>query len=230
MQPPSLTATEFLKRLPFRGAHGLWFAGGVKIDFRAERRDLYAPSAKDFSVVEVPEFRFAMIDGQGDPNISPDYVRAVEALYSVSYAAKFASKAELDRDYVVPPLEGLWDAERRAAFLDRSKDEWTWTMMIRQPDWLTEEVWERAVAKAAAKRPGVEDVRLESYAEGLSVQILHVGSYDDEGPVLARLHDEYLPANGLVETGRHHEIYLSDPRKVDAARLKTVLRQPVRRG
>jgi hypothetical protein len=214
----------------FRADGRICFAGSVKIDFRTERRDLYSPSAREFSVVEVPEFRFAMVDGHGDPNTSDAYARAVESLYSVSYAAKFASKVELDKDYVVGPLEGLWDAERREAFVDRSKDEWSWTMMIRQPDWLTSERWEQAVAKAAKKRSGVEQVRLESYAEGLSVQILHIGSYDDEGPTLARLHTEFLPANGFVETGRHHEIYLSDPRKVDAAKLKTVLRQPVRKA
>lgn len=202
----------------------------MKIDFRAERRDLYAPGAMDFSVVEVPEFSFAMVDGHGDPNTSPDYVRAVEALYSVSYAAKFASKAELHRDYVVGPLEGLWHAERMESFADRSKGEWSWTMVIRQPDWLTPELWDAAVAKVAKKRPGAEDVRLEAYAEGLSVQILHVGSYDEEGPTLARLHDEWLPEHGFVETGRHHEIYLSDSRRVEAAKLKTVLRQPVRRA
>ena len=199
----------------------------MKSDFRAERRDLYSPKAGDFSVVDVPEFLFAMVDGHGDPNTSPDYARAVESLYSVSYAAKFASKAELDRDYVVGPLEGLWDAERMEAFLDRSKGEWSWTMMIRQPDWITPELFERAVAKAVKKQPAAEAVRLEAYAEGLSVQILHVGSYDDEGPALARLHQEFLPANGYEETGRHHEIYLSDPRRIEAAKLKTVLRQPV---
>lgn len=200
----------------------------MKTDFRTERRDLYAPSAAQFSVVEVPPFRFAMVDGRGDPNVSPEYADAVASLYAVSYAAKFASKAETGDDYVVGPLEGLWDAERRAAFLDRSKGEWRWTMMIRQPDWLTAELFARAVAKASAKRPGVSAVRLETFTEGLSVQILHIGSYDDEGPTIARLHEEFLPARGYVETGRHHEIYLSDPRRVEPSRLKTVLRQPVR--
>ncbi|MFC0678524.1 GyrI-like domain-containing protein [Lysobacter korlensis] len=200
----------------------------MKTDFRTERPDLYSPKADGFSVVDVPPFRFAMIDGRGDPNTSPEYAAAVEALYSVSYAAKFASKAELHRDCVVGPLEGLWDAERMASFLDRSKSEWRWTMMIRQPDWIPPELWEHAIAKAAKKRPGVANVRLETFTEGLSVQILHIGSYDDEGPTLARLHDEYLPAHGYAETGRHHEIYLSDPRRVAAAKLKTVLRQPVK--
>ncbi len=173
---------------------------------------------------------FVMADGRGDPNTSEDYARAVESLYAVSYAAKFASKRELDRDYVVGPLEGLWDAERREAFLDRSKGEWSWTMMIRQPEWITPEMFERAVAKAVKKQPAAEKVRLETYDEGLSVQILHVGGYDDEGPTIGRLHHEFLPAHGYVENGPHHEIYLSDPRRVEAAKLKTILRQPVRRA
>jgi hypothetical protein len=197
-------------------------------DFRAERRDLYAPSAAAFSVVDVPRFLFAMVDGRGDPNTSAEYAEAVESLYAVSYAAKFASKAEMGRDHVVGPLEGLWDAERRSAFLDRSKGEWRWTMMIRQPDGLPADLFARAVAKASSKHPGAEAVRLEAFAEGPSVQILHIGSYDDEAATIARLHDEFLPAHGYVETGRHHEIYLSDPRRVEASKLKTVLRQPVR--
>ncbi len=144
----------------------------MKTDFRAERRDLYAPSAAEFSVVDVPPFLFAMADGRGDPNVSRDYGEAVELLYAVSYAAKFLSKAEIGRDYVVGPLEGLWDAQRLSAFADRSKSEWSWTMMIRQPDWLTPELFARALAKASTKRPGAAAVRLEAFTEGLSVQIL----------------------------------------------------------
>lgn len=201
-----------------------------KTDFRAERKDLYSPGTKDFAVVEVPAFTFAAVDGEGDPNTSSGYAEAVEALYSVSYAAKFVSKASLGRDYVVGPLEGLWDAERRESFIDRSKDEWSWTMMIRQPDWITDDVRHQAIAKTAKKGPpALERLRFETFEEGLSVQIMHVGSYDDEAPTIARLHAEFLPANGLVETGRHHEIYLSDPRRVEPAKLKTVLRQPVKR-
>lgn len=199
-----------------------------KTDFRAERKDLYAPTAKDFSIVDVPAFDFAMIDGHGDPNTSTEYANAVEALYSVSYAAKFASKLELGRDYVVGPLEGLWTAVDPSAFTSRSKGDWSWTMMIRQPDWLTGQIRDLAVAKASTKNlPALELLRFEALAEGLSVQILHVGSYDDEAPTIARLHDEFLPAHGYIETGPHHEIYLSDPRKVAAAKLKTILRQPV---
>jgi len=199
-----------------------------KIDFRAERKDLYSPTAKDFSVVDVPVFHFAMIEGHGDPNTSPEYASAVEALYSVSYAAKFASKLELGRDYVVGPLEGLWSADDLSAFTSRSKSDWSWTMMIRQPDWITGQIRDLAVAKASTKTlPALELLRFESFAEGLSVQILHVGSYDGEAPTIARLHDEFLPARGYIETGPHHEIYLSDPRRVAPAKLKTILRQPV---
>jgi hypothetical protein len=199
-----------------------------KADFKAERKDLYSPSAKDFSVVDVPSFHFAMIEGHGDPNTSTAYAAAVEALYSVSYATKFASKLELGRDYVVGPLEGLWTADDPSAFTSRTKSDWSWTMLIRQPDWITAQVRDLAIAKASEKNlPALESLRFDSFAEGLSVQILHIGSYDDEAPTIARLHDEFLPAHGYIETGPHHEIYLSDPRKVAPAKLKTILRQPV---
>lgn len=201
-----------------------------KHDFRSDRKDLYAPSAKGFVVVEVPAFDFLMMDGRGDPNTSPAYAAAVEALYTLSFTAKFASKVTLGRDYVVAPLEGLWSSDRMESFTDRSKDEWSWTMMIRQPDWLTTELWDAARAKAAKKKlPALDAVRLESLAEGASVQILHIGSYDDEAPTIARMH-EWIADNGYVEGGRHHEIYLGDPRRSAPEKLKTVLRQAVTRA
>ncbi|MGV8897079.1 MAG: GyrI-like domain-containing protein [Rhodoglobus sp.] len=196
-----------------------------KSDFRRERRDLYAPP-RDVVMVDVPAFEFLAIDGVGDPNASPRYVAAVEALYSLSYAAKFASKAVLERDYVVGPLEGLWHSERVDSFTDRSKSEWSWTMMIRQPRWLTDEVRAQALAKVEKKKlVALADVRQISFAEGTAAQLMHVGSYDDEGPAIARMHD-WIAANGYGLRGRHHEIYLGDPRRVAPERLKTVLRQP----
>lgn len=175
--------------------------------------------------------RFAMVDGRGDPNVSPDYQKAVQWLYSVSYGLKFMSKKEPGRDYAVPPLEGLWWAEDMGTFLSRDKAAWSWTMMIMQPDWITQEMFSAAIEKAGKKLGEVPpSLRLAPYDEGLSVQIMHIGPYDDEGPVIARLHGEFLPQNGLVETGHHHEIYLSDPRKTAPEKLKTVLRQPVRRA
>lgn len=201
-----------------------------KLDFKKSMKALFSPPAGRFSLVEVPRLQFLMIDGKGDPNVSPDYRHAVEWLFSVSYALKFMSKQELKRDYVVPPLEGLWWADDMATFHTRDKAAWSWTMMVMQPEWITPEMFVQAADKTAGKlgaRP--ESLRLDWYEEGLSVQTLHVGSYEDEGPVLRRLHEEFLPHNRLAETGHHHEIYLSDPRKVVPDKLKTILRQPVRR-
>jgi hypothetical protein len=199
-----------------------------KIDFRAERKDLYAPGSARFSVVDVPVFEFFAIDGQGDPNTSADYADAVAALYAVSYAAKFASKRVLERDYVVAPLEGLWTSPP-GTFVDGAKSDWSWTMLMRQPGWLTAELRERALETAHEKQPaGASSLRFVTLTEGPSAQILHIGSYDDEAPTIARLHNEFLPANGYVENGPHHEIYLSDPRRVEPGKLKTILRQPVR--
>ena len=202
-----------------------------KIDFKKTMKALWQPPAGRFVLVEVPRMQFAMVDGKGDPNTAPAYARAVEWLYSVSYPLKFMSKKELGRDYTVPPLEGLWWADDMASFLTRDKGAWSWTMMIMQPDWITPRMFDAAIEKAVAKRGDApQTLRLEAFEEGLCVQILHVGSYDDEGPVIRRLHEECLPENGLVETGHHHEIYLSDPRKVAPEKLRTVLRQPVRRA
>lgn len=203
-----------------------------KVDFKKTLKHLYLPPAKDFSQVEVPAMQFVMVDGAGDPNTSPVYRQALEWLYSVSYGLKFASKLTLKRDYAVPPLEGLWWAEDMDTFLTREKDKWSWTMMIMVPDWIDRAMFDAAVTKAAGKL-GAEppaSLRLEAFDEGLSVQIMHVGSYDAEGPTIARLHGEYLPANGLSENGHHHEIYIGDPRRTAPEKLKTVLRQPVRRA
>jgi hypothetical protein len=201
-----------------------------KIDFRKTMKTLWQPPIGRFSVVEVPAMQFVMVDGDGDPNTAPAYRRAVEWLYSVSYPLKFMSKKEFGRDYTVMPLEGLWWAEDMTSFISRDKDRWSWTMMIMQPDWITAPMFAAAVDKARGKLGAPPaSLRLRAYDEGLSVQTMHVGSYDDEGPVLKRLHEEFLPQNGLVETGHHHEIYISDPRKTAPEKLRTILRQPVRR-
>jgi hypothetical protein len=202
-----------------------------KIDFKKELKHLYRPSAKEFVVVDVPPMKFLMVDGHGDPNTAQEYQDAVEALYAVSYKIKFMSKKELEKDYVVPPLEGLWWAEDMEAFTAaRDKSAWDWTMMIMQPEWITHEMVEEAVKQVEKKDlPALSKLRLETHHEGLSAQILHIGSYDDEGPTIARLHNEFMPENGYEEAGKHHEIYLSDPRKVAPGKLKTVLRQPVRK-
>lgn len=202
-----------------------------KVDFKKVHRDLYNPPEK-FVLVDVPEMTFLMVDGHGDPNVAQEYQDAVEALYAVAYKIKFASKKQLGKDYIVPPLEGLWWAEDMDAFTTaRDKSQWDWTMMIMTPGWITSEIYTVAIAQVRkGKNPAALDkVRLESYHEGSSVQILHIGSYDDEGPTLMRLHRKFIPENGYAENGKHHEIYLSDPRRVAPEKLKTVLRQPVRK-
>lgn len=200
-------------------------------DIKKDRKDLYGPTSADFAIVEVPTLAFFMIDGHGDPNTASAYREAVEALYTTSYAARAVAKATLGRVHTVGPLEGLWSADDPAVFRAREKSAWDWTLMIVQPDRVTPKLVDEALTCARKKDlPALELLRFEPYAEGRSVQILHVGAYDDEGPTLRRLHHEFLPANGLVMTGRHHEIYLSDARRTEPARLRTILRQPVSGG
>lgn len=201
-----------------------------KIDFKKTLKALYAPPAGRFVEVDVPKMRFVMVDGEGNPNTASSYKTAVEWLFSTSYALKFAAKATLDKDYAVMPLEGLWWSDDPASFITRDKDAWKWTMMIMAPDFIDAAMFDAAVVKAAKKLgEAPPSLRFEAYDEGLSLQTLHVGSYDDEAPVLARLHDEIMPAQGLTFNGHHHEIYLSDPRRTEPAKLRTVLRQPVRK-
>jgi hypothetical protein len=202
----------------------------AKIDIRKSRKELFsAPTAK-FVIIEVPELRYLMIDGAGDPNTARSYKEAIETLYPVAYAIKFASKLKLGRDYVVPPLEALWWADDMNDFIDRRKDRWLWTAMIMLPDWITLELASSCIKTVQSTRrpPAISKLRIGTLAEGRSVQILHVGAYDDEGPVLKRMHHEFMPANGLTFNGSHHEIYLSDARKTSPDKLKTILRQPVK--
>lgn len=203
----------------------------TKIDFKKELKHLYQPASKKFEVVDVPSMNFLMIDGQGDPNTAQEYQDALEALYPVAYKLKFISKKALVKDYVVPPLEGLWWAEDMEQFTTGGdKNAWQWTMMIMQPEWVTQEMFENALdqVKKTKNPTALSKLRLERYHEGLVVQIMHIGSYDNEGPTLGRMHHEFIPGHGYEMNGKHHEIYLSDPRKVAPEKLKTVLRQPVR--
>lgn len=201
-----------------------------KLDLKKQHKALYNPPKGKFDIIDVPPLQYVRLDGAGDPNTAEAYQAGVAWLYSVSYAIKFAAKAELARDYVVGPLEALWWADDMSTFVTRKKGDWRWTIMILQPDFVTAALFDKAVEKAGKKLGAPPpSLRLDRYHEGLSVQTLHIGSYDDEAPTLARLHREFLPANGLTETGLHHEIYLSDPRKVPAEKLKTILRQPVKR-
>lgn len=199
-----------------------------KIDFKKTLAELYSAPAGRFVEIDVPQLSFVKIDGEGDPNRAPAYRRAIEWLYPMSYALKFAAK-EIGKDYVVPPLEGLWWADDPADFVAQRKERWRWTMMIMAPDFIAPPLFEAAVEKTKKKLGDApSSLRLEPLTEGRALQTLHVGSYDDEGPALARLHGEIMPAQGLTFAGPHHEIYLSDPRKTTPAKLKTILRQPVK--
>jgi len=202
-----------------------------KIDFKKELKHLYRPSAKKFVVVDVPPMNFLMIDGHGDPNTAQEYADAVEALYAVAYALKFMSKKEKGMDYVVPPIEGLWWVENMEEFTTQDKSAWDWTMMIMQPEWVTQEMFEEALRQVEKKKnpPALSKLRLVAYHEGLSVQIMHIGPYDVEAPTIASMY-AFIDRNGYQPAGKHHEIYLGDPRKVAPEKLKTVLRQPIRKA
>lgn len=200
-----------------------------KVDLK--RLDAYAAKQGEFRIVDVPELQHLMLDGSGDPN-GAAFSEALEALYPLAYALKLSSKRELGRDYVVMPLEGLWWADDMDAFTAaRDKAAWHWTLVMVVPDWIDRDAFDAGVAAVAAKRAPARlgDVRLEPLVEGLCVQTLHVGAFDDEGPVLERMHYGFIPEHGLRMTGRHHEIYLSDARRVEPAKRRTILRQPVTR-
>ncbi|MFF1540553.1 GyrI-like domain-containing protein [Microbacterium sp. NPDC058269] len=197
--------------------------------------DAYRAKRGEFRIVEVPPLQYLMIDGAGDPNTSPAYRDAVSALFPLAYALKFASRNDLGIDTVVMPLEGLWHAPDMESFTSRrDKSAWMWTMMIMVGDHITEAMFAAAaesVAQKAAKKKepiaALDSVRLETLEEGTCVQTLHVGPFDDEGPVLDDLHHRFIPENGLRMRGLHHEIYLSDLRRTDPSKLRTILRQPV---
>jgi hypothetical protein len=202
------------------------------IDYKKELKHLYNPSKKEFSIVDVPHMNFLMVDGHGDPNTAQAYQDAVEALYGVAYKLKFISKREKGMDYVVPPLEGLWWASDMETFTSqRDKSAWDWTMMIMQPEWITREMVEEAISQVQKTKglPALSKLRLEAYHEGLAVQIMHIGSYEAEGLTIARMH-AFAADKGYQLAGKHHEIYLSDPRRVAAEKLKTVLRQPIKKA
>ena len=196
------------------------------VDLKKELKHLYQPSAKAVSEVEVPAMNFLMIDGEGNPNTSQAYAEAVEALFAVSYAIKFmAKKGELAIDYGVMPLEGLWWADDMSRFSVNDKDNWKWTMMIMQPSFISEEIIAQAISEVGKKKnlPALSKLRVEEFAEGRCAQILHIGPFSEEGPTIEKVH-QYINAHGQL-TGKHHEIYLSDIRKADPAKWKTVIRQ-----
>ena len=194
----------------------------------APREALYRARLGRPELVRVPETGFVMIDGRGDPNSSPEYSEAIQALYAASYTLKFALKKTTGFDYRVGPLEGLWWADDMADFSVARKSDWIWTMMIAQPDAVTNERFAAARDAAARKKalPALARTRLVRFTEGLCAQVLHVGPFSAEAPTIAALH-AFIRSQGFDLSGKHHEIYLSDPRRSAPEKWKTIIRQPV---
>lgn len=202
-----------------------------KMDWKKTYKALYLPPSTPV-VVEVPAMKYLMVDGHGDPNTEQAYQEAIEALFSISYTLKFAIKKESGIEYRVFPLEGLWWVKDMRQFTTEDKSNWDWTMMIAQPEVVTVEWVERTRAEVLKKKKGldaVKQVRFEMYAEGLSVQLMHIGPYAEEGANIARLH-AFIHENGYEVNGKHHEIYLSDVRRSAPEKLKTVIRQPFQKA
>jgi hypothetical protein len=198
----------------------------MKTDLKKDLKPLYTASAQEAALVTAPPLRYLMFNGFGDPNTNPEFAAGIEALYTASYTLKFMLKPQ-GLDYVVPPLEGLWWM-LMADFDPDRRDDWRWTLMIPQPEQVTKDLLAQAVDKAKKKKPlpALERLRLEIYDEGLAAQILHVGPYGDEAATIGRLH-AFIRKEGYHFCSKHHEIYLSDPRRTVPEKLKTILRQPI---
>jgi hypothetical protein len=206
-------------------------------DFKKEYKDIYIPGTKAM-LIDVPKMSFIMVNGKGDPNTSESYKTAVQVLYGLSYAIKMSKMGkqvpEGYFDYVVPPLEGLWwfDGDFFDGTVIGRKDQFNWIMIIRQPEFVTPEIFEAAKASLSKKKPGIDTsiARIEDFTEGLCAQIMHIGPYDDEPPTVAAL-DEFIKASGyrteMSGMREHHEFYLGDPRKTAPEKLKTVIRHPI---
>lgn len=200
----------------------------AKIDMKKELKQLYQASAKNVVQVEIPTLNYIMVDGEGDPNTSPAYAQAVEALFLVAYTTKFmVKKGAQALDYAVMPLEGLWWADDMSAFSANDRSKWKWTMMTMQPPFVTDEGLATAISEVRKKKslPAIDSVRISAFTEGLCAQVLHVGPFTEEGPTIVRLHAFIDARTG--KAGKHHEIYLSDIRRAEPSKWKTIIRQPM---
>ncbi len=203
----------------------------VKTDFKKKFKHLYSPSAVEVTIVEVPEMQFLMVDGHGDPNTSQEFKDTYAILFPVAYKLKFMSKAN-GKDYVVPPPEALWWADDMNDFLQGNKNNWKWTSMLMVPDFVTKEMFDEAVQFTKEKKPDLppsfSKLRFEKYAEGRAAQILYIGPFSDENPTIMKIHEVIKEQGGSFDghIQKHHEIYISDPRRAKPEKLKTVIRQP----
>ncbi len=203
----------------------------AKKDLSSELQALYFPSEKEPEMIKVPRMKFIAVDGKGNPNTSKDFQAAIGALYSVAYTAKFMlKKKDAKKDFLVMPLEALWWMPGKKDFFNAGKDEWSWKAMIMMPANFTESVLKDTLEQLRKKGkdkelPGLKKLKLEEFEEGLSAQIMHIGPYAGERPTIEKLH-KFILDNGKKLRGKHHEIYLGDPRRSKPEKLKTVVRQP----
>ncbi len=201
----------------------------TKFDYKKDLKELYFPPAGNPVLVDVPEMNFVMVDGSGNPNDSQEFQEAIEVLYGLSYTAKFALKKQATgEEYVVPALEGLWWSPGNEAFDLEAKDGWLWTAMIMQPPAVTSQLIEAAREELRRKKDpaAIDKARFEAFKEGLCAQIMHIGPYSAERPTVEKLH-AFIAESGHSPRGKHHEIYMGDPRRTAPEKLKTVIRQPV---
>lgn len=200
-----------------------------KIDCKKQFKHLYGPSTKEIVCVDVPAMNFLMVDGEGDPNTSQSFSDAIEALYPVSYTLKFmVKKGPLVIDYGVMPLEAVWWSDDMTEFSTGNKDAWKWTLMIMQPEFITREMVKEAMVEVAKKKKPVSLslVRFDAFREGKAAQTLYIGPFSEEGPTIEKVH-LFIAENGSQRVGKHHEIYLSDPRRTAPEKWKTIVRQPM---
>lgn len=200
----------------------------LQFDVKKSFPSLYAPKNVEFALVDVPRMRYLGISGVGAPE-SHSFAEAIEALYSTAYPVKFISKAATGNDYVIPPLEGLWWAQDPTAFVENRRDSWNWTLLSYLPEWVSDEHVHAAITKAVSKgKVLAQQVQILELTEGNSYQALYIGSFAEEGPILDNLHHTVMPQTNYTFNGPHHEIYLSDFRKTEPSKLRTILRQPVK--
>lgn len=200
-----------------------------KIDYKKQLKHLYAPSARKVEIIDVPQMNFLMVDGEGNPNTSKSFSDAIEALYSLSFTLKFMiKKGAMGVDYGVLPLEALWWADDMSAFSTGNKDAWKWTVMIRQPEFITLKMVKKATEEVERRKnpASLPLVRFEAFKEGKAAQIMHIGPFSEEGPTIEKVHS-FIEANGSRRTGKHHEIYLTDIRRAAPEKWKTIVRQPM---
>ena len=197
-----------------------------KLDLRKKLTRLYHPPVGDVEVLRIPRMKYIMVDGRGSPE-SDDFHQAIGTMYNVAYTMKFRSKKLLKKDYNVMALEGLWWMEG-GGFDPVRRESWQWTLMIVQPDFVTPKLFADSVKKAKAKKnpPGLELARLAPFAEGLCAQTVHVGPYSTESQTIALL-DAFVKDHGYKMVGKHHEIYMGDPRRAAPSKLRTIIRHPI---